>query len=167
MKEKKHENIIDMLEKIDEPLKINIIKNECVAIILVITAIIVSFMAKNFNIFLFMFFLAIVYASIFIYHGLKYLDGDVRKYTGECISISSLTGKNKNVRRYIVVKIDEETLLKVYNDRAYKICDLNDYISLYIPSSALYQINENTYASNAVYYSFIQKSSTKTNIEND
>lgn len=161
MSKKKHENIIDMLEKIDEPLRVNIIKNECIAIFLIITVIIASFMAKSFNLFILMFIMAIIYASIYIYHGLKYLDGDVRKYTGECISMSSLTGKNKNVRKYIVIKIDEDTLLKVYNDRAYKICDLNDFISLYIPSSALFQINDNTYASNAVYYSFIQKSNTK------
>ena len=44
---------------------------------------------------------------------------------------------------------------------------LNDTMAVYIPSSALYQLNDNTYATNASYYFYTVKSSIKTPDNND
>ena len=56
-----------------------------------------------------------------------------------------------------IIKLDEETLLKVYNDKARSVCEVGDVVCAYIPSSALFQVNSNTYATNAVYYCFVQE----------
>ena len=43
----------------------------------------------------------------------------------------------------------------------HKKSHLNDTMAIYIPSSALYQLNENTYATNSSYYFYTVKSSVK------
>lgn len=147
----------EKLSMIDEPLRINLVKNCILAGLLFVIGGLTAVYARSFWIFCGFAILATIYASLHIYQGLKYLDGDVLKYTGACIKKSPIMEGKKKSRKYVIIKLDEETLLKVYNDKARSVCEVGDVVCAYIPSSALFQVNSNTYATNAVYYCFVQE----------
>ena len=150
-------NFFNMFDMIDEPLKINLIKNFIMAILTLVIGIVTAIMSRSFTILLLFIVISLTISSISFYQALKYLDGDVLRYTGSCIKRSPRYVNKKFERKYIILKLDEETLLKIYNDKLRKKYNVGDVISVYIPSSALYQINDNTYASNAVYYSYAKR----------
>lgn len=154
-------NIVSEFYKIDEPLRINITKNLEYGFFTLIISFVFAIWSKEFKLGIAMLIAILVYSSFFIYVGLKYLDGEVKKYTGECIGISKRVRGEHVTRNYVTIKIDKDTLLRVYNDRMHKKSHLNDTMAIYIPSSAMYQLNENTYATNSAYYFYTVKSSVK------
>jgi hypothetical protein len=164
MKNNDNENKVNIMSefcKIDEPLRINITKNLEYGFFTLIISFVFAIWSKEFKLCIAMLIAILVYSSFFIYVGLKYLDGEVKKYTGECIGISKRVRGEHVTRNYVTIKIDKDTLLRVYNDRMHKKSHLNDTMAIYIPSSALYQLNENTYATNSSYFFYTVKSSVK------
>ena len=81
-------NIMSEFYKIDEPLRINITKNLEYGFFTLIISFVFAIWSKEFKLCIAMLIAILVYSSFFIYVGLKYLDGEVKKYTGECIGIS-------------------------------------------------------------------------------
>lgn len=82
MKNNDNENKVNIMSefcKIDEPLRINITKNLEYGFFTLIISFVFAIWSKEFKLCIAMLIAILVYSSFFIYVGLKYLDGEVKK----------------------------------------------------------------------------------------
>lgn len=163
IKEKKHNDGELKFSEIDEPLKQHYIRLFITLLFSFFVELIVSIVAKSFDVFLFCSVFILIYTIILLIQVYRILSGNVYSYTGECADIHFKSKKNILDTDRVVIKQTDGTLIKIVpHSRKEMNFSMGDTIRVYCVTAPKYlpRINDNTFSVPSYYFMVCIRSRT-------
>lgn len=153
--EKENKNGLKFTD-LDEPLRKHYVISFTYALFIMILGIALAIALKNIFFFAGVSFMALLYAGLNWYQVLCFLENSAINIEGYCVENKTESYMGIK-RRFFTIRTEDERYIKVYNDKGCKKVDIDNVVIIYLPKSALFQLNEDTYKINSLYFVYVKK----------